>query len=152
MAGRGPAPKLNAHRRRGGDAATDELPVEGYAGPVPALPATYSVSDGHNLVDVAFLSGTCEWYGRWARSPMASRFTDVEWDRLRLVIAPLFDRYLRTSARDLAAELRLQEASLGGTAMDRARMRVRIAEPSGRHGAPHADVRRLRAVDPNEAA
>jgi hypothetical protein len=57
---------------------------------------------------------------------MATRFTEVDWDRLRYVVAPLFDRFLRSSSKQLAGELRLQESLLGATLMDRQRMRLRI--------------------------
>jgi hypothetical protein len=147
MAGRGPAPKQRAHRRKGEPAAVETLPAEGYTGTAPSLPGSYRVSDGHHEVEVEFLADTRGWYERWARSPMATRFADPDWDRLRFVVAPLFDRFLRSSSKDLAGELRLQETLLGATVMDRQRLRVRIGEAdSPAAPAKPAKPRRLRAV------
>jgi len=124
MAGRGPAPEDRA--ADGG--SFDVLPAEGYAGKVPKLGAGYRVSDGHHERRVRFLAATRDWYADWSTSPQASRFTATDWRRLRM-IAPLVDRYLRSSAKDLAAEIRLQEALLGATAADRLRLRWKVAEP-----------------------
>jgi hypothetical protein len=148
MAGRGPAPKERALRRKGESAATEVLPAEGYSGKVPKLPAAYSVTDGHNEVEVRFLEVTREWYARWSRSPMATRFTDPDWDRLRFVIAPLFDRFLRSSSKELAGEIRLQETLLGATVMDRQRMRVRVGAEADAPAAPRRSrsSAKLRAV------
>jgi hypothetical protein len=131
VAGRGPAPKPRRQRARD-EKAVDLLPAEGHTGAAPPLPSSYRVTDGHHEAQQRFLKPTREWYARWARSPMATRFTEVEWDRLRYVVAPLFDRFLRSSSKELAGELRLQESLLGGTMMDRQRMRLRIddAEPA----------------------
>jgi len=57
---------------------------------------------------------------------MAARFAEVDWDRLRFVVAPLFDRFLRSTSKELASELRLHESLLGATLMDRQRMGLRI--------------------------
>jgi hypothetical protein len=135
MAGRGPAPK--DHRQR----ARDEKPVERlpaeHTGEVPPLPPFYR----HSEAECEFLETTREWYAHWARSPMASRFTEVEWDRLRLVVAPLMDQFVRTSKSSLAGEVRLQEASLGATAVDRQRLRWKIDEPKPAAQPPSDDLR-----------
>jgi hypothetical protein len=126
VAGRGPAPK--EHRQR----ARDEKPIErlpassAIADEVPPLPAFYFVTDGHHEDERTFLKETREWYANWAMSPMATRFTAVDWDRLRYVVAPLFDRFLRSTSKELAGELRLQESLLGATLMDRQRMGLSI--------------------------
>ena len=57
---------------------------------------------------------------------MASRFTEVDWDRLRYVVPRLFDRFLRSTSKELAGELRLQELLLDATLMDRQRMGLRV--------------------------
>jgi hypothetical protein len=128
MAGRGPAPKEYRQRARD-EKPVERLPAEGHTGEVPALPSSYHVTDGHNEVENGFLQETREWYARWARSPMAARFTEVDWDRLRFVVAPLFDRFLRSTSKELAGELRLQESLLGATLMDRQRMGLRVDDP-----------------------
>ncbi len=138
MAGRGPAPKdPEQRRRRNATSGFDELPAAGHAGPCPKLGAGYEVQldvddledDEPSTVVVAFRAETREWYAAWASSPMATRFTQVDWNRLRWVIAPLFDRFIRAPGKELAGELRLQESLLGATVMDRQRLRVRVAEP-----------------------
>lgn len=164
MAGRGAAPGANPNRkdpsqrvRRNIEPGFDDLPAEGYQGPFPPFPATWSntvmqkveTGDGDSeLVAVTqkmtFLKATREWYETWARSPMAVRFTSVDWMRLR-TIAPLFDQYQRRPRKDLASELRLQESLLGATVMDRQRMRLRVTE-SEPVVEKVAEVRNLRAV------
>lgn len=166
MAGRGPAPGANPNRkaadqrrRRNAEVAFEDLPAEGYQGEFPPLPATWSrtvlrpveTGDGeHEMVSVTqkvtYLKLTREWYETWARSPMAVRFTTVDWMRLRQ-IAPLIDQYNRSPKKDLASEIRLQESLLGATVMDRQRMRLRVADPAEEEPERRpAEVRRLRAV------
>ncbi len=100
-----------------------ELPAEGYAGAFPELAGGYD--DGE--VKVKFRASTRGWYRVWATSPMAAQFTSVEWSRLGR-LAVLVDIYARRPlTRGLAGEIRLQEASLGGSPLDRRRMGVKIA-------------------------
>lgn len=123
MAGMGPAPKPVEQRRRRHKAPVEgELPATGYAGPFPALPRSYR--DGKR---VAFLAETRAWYETWARSPMAAQFTSVEWGKLaRLaVLMDVFHR--RPLTKGLAGEIRLAEASLGGSPLDRRRLGLKIA-------------------------
>lgn len=136
MAGRGPAPKdPEQRRRRNKQPEFEELPAEGYKGKVPPLPDEYQLDTGELdddyepvFIAVAFRAETKEWYATWSTSPMATKFTAVDWNRLRYVIAPLFDGFIRRPSSKLAAEIRLQEEKLGGTVMDRQRLRVRIAD------------------------
>jgi hypothetical protein len=123
MAGHGPAPKPAEQRRRQNRLPVEaELPAEGYSGPFPALPASYT--DGER---VKFSARTRSWYSTWAHSPMAAVFTDVEWSRLQR-LAALVDIYgRRPLTKGLAGEIRLQEASLGGSPLDRRRMGLKIA-------------------------
>jgi hypothetical protein len=72
---------------------------------------------------------------------MAARFTEVDWTRLRFVIAPLFDRFVRSSSKELAGELRSQESLLGATVMDRKRMRLRIDDVDPPAVAPDDDLK-----------
>jgi hypothetical protein len=126
MAGMGPAPKPAGQRRRRHKAPVEgELPAEGFAGPFPALSRSYNV-DGERK-RVAFSASTRAWYETWARSPMAAQFTAVEWGKLaRLaVLVDVFHR--RPLMKGLAGEIRLEEASLGGSPLDRRRLGLRIA-------------------------
>lgn len=120
MAGRGPAPK---------DSSAGPFDVlAAFTGDAPKLPVSYRVSDGHREVSVRYLASTRAWWAAWCASPQASRFAATDWQRLRM-IAPLVDRFERTSARELAAEIRQQEGLLGATPVDRLRLRWKIAEP-----------------------
>lgn len=131
MAGQGPAPKdPEKRRRRNKGAEMEALPAEGYAGEFPPLPQGYTLvidtEEGPVEQWTEFLPSTHEWYGEWARSPMAVKFTAVDWGRLRRVVAPLADKMFRRPAVSIATELRLQESLLGATVMDRQRMRLRV--------------------------
>lgn len=145
MAGRGPAPAEQVRRRNRPD--LDELPIA-FTGKAPALPKTYRAvvqvkRKGGELVDevktVPYLKATKDWYAEWAAAPMAARFAATDWTRLRMVIAPLFDRYVRLPTPGLASELRLQETLLGATPMDRQRLHWALPD-----GATPADVERRR--------
>ncbi len=140
MAGKGPPP-AEEKRRRNKPPAFDELPWEGHDGPFPPLPASYGVDvdvdvigeDGEKSIvtrrkQVKYLHDTREWYETWARSPMATKFTGVDWNRLRRM-ATLADTFYRRPTKDMAQELRLQEASFGGSPLDRLRAQIKIAAP-----------------------
>ena len=131
MAGQGPAPKdPDRRRRRNKGSEFDSLPAEGYQGEYPALAEGYTLvidtEDGPIEQWTQFLPATREWYEEWAHSPMAVKFTAVDWGRLRRVVAPLADKMFRRPSTSVATELRLQESLLGATVMDRQRMRLRV--------------------------
>lgn len=145
MPGNGPLPKDSSQRRRRNvDAVTVTfLPAEGPAGPTPELPG------GHD-----YDSRTLAWYETWRSSPQADRFLATDWQRLHM-LAEMVQQYWEEPRKDLLAEIRLNEASLGGTAADRIRLRWTVAEddaaarrPAGRprSGASRRD-RILKAVD-----
>lgn len=160
MAGRGPAPKDPAQRRRTNKApAPDELPAEGNTKPYPELPATYRTiappkakGQPPRATRAKFLPETRVWYEVWATSPQATQFSPPTWQRL-LRLARLVDQFERVPDRNLLAEIRLQEASLGGTPADMLRLRWKIAEaqvdaPALAAVADMGERRRRRAVDP----
>ena len=122
MAGSGPAPNEKTRRRNA--ERFDELPAEGHTGAYPKLPANYR--DGKSRRRVPFLKETKDWYETWARSPMATTFTDVHWQRLQRV-ARVVDQYERTCNPALLSEIRLQEAAFGGTPLDLRRLGMKIA-------------------------
>jgi hypothetical protein len=158
MAGRGPAPKPAAERRRRNKTTTRELDATPPAATdVPELPKKYRVGTVDGPKDIAYLKATRDWYAAWTRSPLAAEFTEVHWLRLQ-EIARLKDGFERTGDLDLAKELRLQLAGFGGTPIDVRRLGVTIKRPEGDKPAgdgptapakdPKANVRRLRVVDP----
>lgn len=124
----------------------DELPAEGYTGDFPPLPASYGREVVEKVPEVDEVSGeaiiktvvrrrqvrylheTRDWYETWARSPMATAFTGVDWNRLQR-LARLVDGYYRSPSKDLSAEIRLQEAAFGGSPLDRLRAQLKIAAP-----------------------
>lgn len=119
MAGNGPLPKdPSQRRRRNADAvSTTVLPATGPDGPTPELPG------GHD-----YDSRTLVWYETWRNSPQAVTFLATDWQRLHM-LAELVQQYWEEPRKDLLAEVRLNEASLGGTAADRMRLRWTVAEP-----------------------
>jgi hypothetical protein len=160
MAGRGPAPKpADQRRRRNKETATDELPAEGYEGKYPELPKTYrslapptKKGAPPRAVRLKFFDETRRWYEAWATSPMATMFTAPTWERL-LRLARLIDQFERYPDKTLLAEIRLQEATLGGTPADLLRLRKTIAAPEDDRPAlaavsSLAGRRERRAVDP----
>jgi hypothetical protein len=130
MAGKGAAPgahpsrKDPAQRRRvNAEPGFIELPAEGYLGPVPPLPASYTFGGRSRR----YLSATRDWYKTWGRSPMAVLFASTDWQRLAM-LAPLVDGHFREPSVKVMTELRLHENALGATVMDRQRLRLRICE------------------------
>lgn len=119
MAGTGPLPKdASQRRRRNADAVTTTvLPAEGPTGNTPELPG------GHD-----YDTRTLVWYETWRTSPQAATFLPTDWQRLHM-LAQLVQQYWEEPRKDLLAEIRLNEAALGGTAADRVRLRWTVAEP-----------------------
>ena len=119
MAGNGPLPKdPSQRRRRNADAVTTTvLPASGPDGPTPEFPG------GHD-----YDSRTLAWYETWRSSPQAATFLPTDWQRLHM-LAELVQQYWEEPRKELLAEIRLNEASLGGTAADRMRLRWTVAEP-----------------------
>lgn len=116
MAGRGPAPKDPADRRRRNAtpaavplAADDELRG-------PDLPE-----------EVKWPTQTVKWWRTWRESPQAQTFTDTDWSFL-LDTAVMHSEFWQGNLA-LAAELRLRVAKFGATPEDRARLRMSVGEP-----------------------
>lgn len=147
MAGRGPSPKATEQRRRRNRAPEGvDLPADGGGARPLALPRSYGDDEGR----VDYLAGTREWFDAFCASPEASQFTAMDLRYLRDVVAPLYDRFLRRSSKDLAAELRLQLSQFGATPDAKKRQGWKAAprDDGDQRVRPPAPVRRLRAVDP----
>lgn len=118
---RGPTPKPDEKRQRRNEPtfATTELQA-GAKVDAPALPNR-----------TKFLSRTRSWYETWCASPQAAQFLGTDWERLQM-LAYVVDDFFRASdagqRQKLLAEIRSQEAKLGGTPEDRLRLRWRMAE------------------------
>lgn len=149
----GPPPKLDHLRRRRNKPGLKPLPAAGYSGEFPPLPNTYrhqvwdNKAQRYKTARVRFLAETRRWYKTWATSKLAHDFTDVHWLRLR-EIAQLKDRLERGDLR-IVSEYRQAIAAFGGTPADLRRLGRRVERPA--RDAPPATVRRLRAIDPNDA-
>lgn len=122
MAGRGPAPKDPATRRRRN------------ADPVPkSIVSTDGELRGPALPDDAIPEPwhprTLAWWTTWRRSPQAQTFTDTDWDFL-LDTALMHHTMWSKGRWEFASELRLRAAKFGATPEDRARLRIQVtAEP-----------------------
>ncbi|WP_436562177.1 hypothetical protein [Kitasatospora sp. HPMI-4] len=104
-------------RRRNADPVTGAvLPADGPEGPTPVLPG------GHD-----YDSRTLAWYETWRSSPQAATFLATDWQRLHM-LAQLVEQYWQEPKKELLSEIRLNEAALGATAADRARLRWTVAE------------------------
>lgn len=127
MPGTGPLPKdASQRRRRNADAVTTTvLPTEGPAGPTP------------ELIGEHYDSRTLAWYETWRSSPQASTFLPTDWQRLHM-LAELVQQYWEEPKKDLLAEIRLNEAALGGTAADRVRLRWVVSEPEAPASTRHS--------------
>ena len=115
MAGRGPAPKETLQRESRTQAraeAADRLSSDG-------------VVRGFDLPDgVPWHSRTVVWWDTWRRSPLASRFTDTDWQFL--LETALLHTALWSGKTDVAPELRLRVAKFGATIEDRQRLKLSI--------------------------
>lgn len=114
MAGRGPAPKPEARRRNA--PAVAGMTVETDGTPIgPELPD----GDWHPLAQ--------DWYDTWRRSAQARAFLDTDWQRLRMALV-LVDAYYTSPATSILSEIRLNEAALGATLVDRQRLRMTVTQ------------------------
>ena len=119
MAGRGPAPKDPAERRRRN--LPDELTV------VTADGETH----GPDLPDsMEWPSATREWWETWRRSAQASTFTETDWSFL--VDTAVLHAEFWLGDRKSAPELRLRVAKFGATPEDRARLKIAVGEPGSK--------------------
>jgi hypothetical protein len=121
MAGRGPAPKDPATRRRRNADPTpaSELAQDGELRG-PELP---DVLDGEQWHDQ-----TRRWWDTWRRSPQAQTFLETDWDFL-LDTALMHHTMWSKGRWEFAAELRLRAAKFGATPEDRARLRMKVSDP-----------------------
>lgn len=122
MAGRGPAPKDPAKRRRRNvdPVPTAELAPDGELRG-PELP---DVLDGET-----WHPQTVHWWDTWRRSPQAQAFLQTDWDFL-LDTALLHHAWWMWGKSEFASELRLRAAKFGATPEDRARLRMKVTEPA----------------------
>lgn len=123
MAGRGPAPKDPAKRRRRNADPVAATKVEADA-----------VLRGPALPDDALPEGegwhprTQAWWETWRRSAQAQTFVATDWDFL-LDTALMHHTMWQKGRWEFASELRLRAAKFGATPEDRARLRMQVTDP-----------------------
>ncbi|MFI6052787.1 hypothetical protein ACIBCO_22230 [Streptomyces violascens] len=117
MAGRGVPPKTNAVRRN----KHMEAPLSGSGSSiVPEL------EDADK-----YLPAVREWWETWRNSAQAEQFLPTDVQRLKILVL-LVQRIYEMEGADLKAyaELRQQESLLGGTVLDRQRLRMKVKKDS----------------------
>lgn len=117
MAGRGPAPKDPAkRRRRNADPVPTTVVADDGSVHGPELPA-----------GAEWPTQTRAWWETWRSSPQAQTFTDTDWSFL--LDTALLHAELWSGNGAVAAELRLRVAKFGATPEDRARLRIQVGDP-----------------------
>lgn len=135
MAGRGPAPKVNAIRRNAKNAAGFEQ-IVAQPVPQPNLPVVWMtefVYDERLDTYVAkkkrltWSAPTKAWWKMWGESPLMVDATADDWSFLTDT-ALLHNAYWSGDLK-VAAELRLRVAKFGATPEDRLKLRKQFAPP-----------------------
>lgn len=129
MAGRGPAPKDPARRRRTNGAAeppTTITPDDELRGPELPHGVLGEDKDG---VPYDWHPRTVAWWQTWRESPQAQTFVPTDWDFL-LDTALMHHSMWGKGQWTLAAEVRLRAAKFGATPEDRARLKLKVDEPA----------------------
>ena len=113
MAGKGPAPKPAAQRRRRNlDIVQTEMITQDDVIRGPELPETF---EWHSRTEI--------WWDTWRNSAQSITFTDTDWDFL---IDPALLHTKFWNGENVGAELRLRVSKFGATPEDRLRLRLQI--------------------------
>jgi len=123
MAGRGPAPKNPAARRRRN---SDPIPTQ-------VLEEDEDVRGPELPDEFEWPAATRRWWETWRRSAQAQTFTATDW--AFLVDTALLHAAFWSGESSVGAELRLRVAKFGATPEDRARLRMRIGDAEPRPAA-----------------
>ncbi|MFG2292069.1 hypothetical protein [Streptomyces sp. NPDC048603] len=131
MAGRGPAPKDPAKRRRRNatEPETVVTPDDELRG--PELPEGVLGVDEDTGRVVEWHPMTQRWWDSWRTSPMAQTFIETDW--LFLIDTALMHHTMWSKGRwEYASEIRLRAAKFGATPEDRARLKLKVDDPNAR--------------------
>ncbi len=127
MAGRGPAPKDPSKRRRrnAAEPETTITPDDELRG--PELPAgVLGEEDGE---PVQWHPMTQLWWDSWRGSAQAQTFVQTDW--LFLIDTALMHHTMWAKGRwEFASEVRLRAAKFGATPEDRARLKLKVDDPT----------------------
>lgn len=133
---RGPLPKPEGQKARTNPPSLPQVEL----GTTPAAGEAAKLLSGRELKKLHKL--TRAWWKMLLAAPQASEYVPSDWNRLRMVVLPLVERYnLAADAGDvptmtkLAGEIRQQEADFGLTPAGRLRNRWTVRRP----GQPSAD-------------
>ncbi|MFJ5103167.1 hypothetical protein [Streptomyces sp. NPDC088554] len=135
MAGRGPAPKDPSKRRRRNatEPETTLTPDDELRG--PDLPGGVLGIDEKTGEIIEWHPRTVAWWESWRTSPMAQTFVDTDWDFL--IDTALMHHKMWSAGRwDFASEVRLRAAKFGATPEDRARLKLKVDDPTPTRQAP----------------
>jgi hypothetical protein len=78
---------------------------------------------------------TLQWWQTWRESPQATTFIDTDWDFL--IDTALLHHVMWTKGRwEFASEVRLRAAKYGATPEDRARLKLKVDDPTATRQAP----------------
>ena len=139
MAGRGPAPKDPEKRRRRNTETRTSIDRSA------RLPRSQTPTLGRRPGGSSWQPETKAWWDEWRDSPQATRFVGTDWQLLRR-LAPMVDGYwlfvkdgAMSAAKDLLAEIRLQESKVGAAADDRARLKWDLVSTNPSDNADRAD-------------
>src|SRR5262245_8881116 len=131
----GPKPKPDGKRERRNAPTFETTLLDGSPAKAPPMPRG------------KWRAATRRWWKVWSESPQAKLFLSTDWERLEMLL-PIVDAYFRGDLK-LLAEIRLNEAKLGGTAEDRLRLRWRLREAKSEEEAEEKrSARRKRRRDP----
>ena len=111
MAGKGKPPSENARRR-------NVVPTE-HLNPQGEIDRRSTQLRNRST----YSAFTQYWFDVWANSPQSESFEETDWMRLQM-LAPLVEAYFKRAGHYALAEIRQNESLLGGTVMDRMRLRM----------------------------
>lgn len=129
MAGRGPAPKDPARRRRRNATEPETVITLDDEMRGPELPDGVLGVDEDSGLMVEWHLMTQRWWDSWRTSPMAQHFIETDW--LFLIDTALMHHTMWSKGRwEYASEIRLRAAKFGATPEDRARLKLKVDDPS----------------------
>jgi hypothetical protein len=129
MAGHGPPPKDPSRRRRRNttEEPTTLTPDDELRG--PELPEGVLGVDEETGLPLPWHPRTLAWWDSWRTSPMAQTFVATDWDFL--IDTALMHHTMWAKGRwEFASEVRLRAAKFGATPEDRARLKLKVDEPT----------------------
>ena len=129
MAGRGPAPKDPAKRRRRNATEPETVitPDDEMRG--PELPEGVLGVDEATGEALPWHPMTQLWWDSWRTSPQAQTFVATDW--LFLIDTALMHHTMWAKGRwEFASEVHLRAAKFGATPEDRARLKMKVDDPA----------------------